>query len=74
MKDNADMSQSVKLTVGSEIVGDLDVVVYEIPKSNILCWVSCGIFAALGFSGSIGTSLAFRKKANVWETGHVIIV
>lgn len=49
------------------MVGDLYLVIYQVPSTNLFLWVACAILSVVGVVGSIITWLASRKKANVWR-------
>lgn len=42
-------------------MGDLEVVVYEVPKGNLLTWALLGAIGVAAMSGSLGISVGFRK-------------
>lgn len=73
MRGNVDILPKTSLVVGSKIVGDVVVVVYEVPKVNSLVWFCCVIFAATGSIGMIGVLFGFRKSNAVWDHGHVLV-
>lgn len=72
MKGNVDITHRTSLKTGNSIIGDINVVVYQVPKGNSLVWICVAPISVLGIVGSIGTFLFFRKQVDVWNTGHVI--
>lgn len=74
MKGNIDIKPHIILMVGSSIVGDVEVIVYEVPNANSLVWVILIALVVLSVAGGVGVGLGFRKQLHVWDTGHTIIV
>lgn len=66
MRGNVDVPSNTKLNIGNQIVGYLEVNVYQVPKSNLLAWVVVGISGAVGIISSGLTYALFRKQIIKW--------
>lgn len=72
MRGNIDILPHINLKVGSSIVGDVEVVVYEIPASNFLAWVCTIALTLIAAASGTAIGIGFRKDSNVWDAGHVL--